>query len=111
MAAFATCCRLSNPHTKSAGLRHPDAVECGWKDSVLMHRFRIVCLVALCLVPSLGLLGQAPPAHPTQDKAASHRPVSFAFEPLDTWKAAVLAGDRPALTNLYMTNPVAKSKT
>ena len=36
---------------------------------------------------------------------------SFAFEPLDNWKAAVLAGDRTSLTTLYMTSPPARAKT
>ena len=76
-----------------------------------MREFRILCLVALGLVPSLGLLGQAPPARQTQAKAVSHSPVPFAFEPLDNWKTAVLAGDRPTLTNLYTTNPAARAKT
>ena len=32
-----------------------------------------------------------------------------AFEPLDSWKAAVLAGDKSALTSFYMTNPAARA--
>ncbi len=72
----------------------------------------MVCLVAFGLVPSLGLLAQAPPTRQTQAKAVSHRTAAaFAFEPLETWKAAVLAGDRTTLTNLYTTNPAAKAKT
>jgi Thioredoxin-like len=35
----------------------------------------------------------------------------FSFEPLDQWKAAVLAGDRGALMGFYTTNPAARAKT
>lgn len=35
----------------------------------------------------------------------------FSFEPLDSWKAAVLSGDRSALTSFYTTNPAARAKT
>jgi thioredoxin 1 len=44
-------------------------------------------------------------------KMVRETPASFAFDPLDAWKSAVLAGDRAALTNLYTTNPAAKAKT
>jgi hypothetical protein len=36
---------------------------------------------------------------------------SFAFEPLDNWKAAALAGDRAILSSFYTTNPAARAKT
>jgi hypothetical protein len=75
-----------------------------------MHRFRVVCLVAIALALSLGLFAQAP-AHQAPARAVSHGPTPFAFEPLDTWKAAVLSGDHSALTNLYTTNPAARAKT
>ena len=44
-------------------------------------------------------------------KKASTSPSTFTFEPLDSWKAAVLAGDRAALMNFYSTNPAARAKT
>jgi hypothetical protein len=44
-------------------------------------------------------------------KKASETATSFAFEPLDNWKAAVLAGDKTALMGYYSTNPVARTKT
>jgi thioredoxin family protein len=44
-------------------------------------------------------------------KKVAESSASFAFEPLDSWKAAVLAGDKSALTSLYTTNPAAKAKT
>lgn len=36
---------------------------------------------------------------------------AFAFEPLDKWKAAVLAGDKASLTNFYSVSPAATAKT
>lgn len=44
-------------------------------------------------------------------KAKSAPATSFAFEPLDNWKAAVLAGNKTALMNFYTTNPAARVKT
>jgi len=35
----------------------------------------------------------------------------FAFEPLDNWKSAVLAGDKAKLAGFYTTNPAARAKT
>jgi hypothetical protein len=46
-----------------------------------------------------------------QAKKVSEIAPSFAFEPLDNWKAAVLAGDRTALSAFYMTSPPARAKT
>jgi thioredoxin 1 len=54
------------------------------------------------------------PAMAAQSAAAkkvSEKSTSFAFEPLDNWKAAVLAGDRTALAGFYTTNPASRSKT
>ena len=44
-------------------------------------------------------------------KKTSEKAASFAFEPLDNWKAAVLAGDKAALTSFYTTSPPARAKT
>ena len=56
------------------------------------------------------IFAQATPqqAHP---KKTSEKVASFAFEPLDNWKAAVLAGDKAALTSYYTTSPPARTKT
>jgi thioredoxin 1 len=54
-------------------------------------------------------LAQAPPQ--VHSKKASESASSFSFEPLDSWKAAVLTGDRAALMKLYSTNPAARAKT
>jgi ketosteroid isomerase-like protein len=50
---------------------------------------------------------------PQQSRAGtpSESAGAFAFEPLDNWKAAVLAGDRAALAGFYTTNPAARAKT
>jgi thioredoxin 1 len=51
-------------------------------------------------------------AQPTAAQRGVPKPsASFSFEPLDAWKAAVLAGDKAALIGLYTTNPAAKAKT
>jgi len=44
-------------------------------------------------------------------KKASETAASFAFEPLDQWKAAVLAGNKAALSDFYTTSPPARAKT
>lgn len=64
-----------------------------------------VSLVASCF-GGAALAGQAAATKRVHEAAAP-----FAFEPLDNWKAAVLAGDRSALTNFYTTNPAARAKT
>jgi len=51
-------------------------------------------------------------ATPQQSSAKkASESASFSFEPLDNWKAAVLAGDRAALAGFYTTNPAARAKT
>ncbi len=44
-------------------------------------------------------------------KKASGTSASTGFDPLDQWKAAVLAGDKAALSGFYMTTPPARAKT
>ncbi|HET6145589.1 MAG TPA: thioredoxin family protein, partial [Candidatus Acidoferrales bacterium] len=63
--------------------------------------------VMLCLQPAT-FAQTSPRVHA---KKASEGVPSFAFEPLDNWKAAVLAGDRASLMNFYSTNPAARAKT
>jgi len=50
----------------------------------------------------------APQAAGKQPKGGS---ASAVLQPLEHWRAAVLAGDRAALTSLYMTSPPARAKT
>ncbi len=71
-------------------------------------RFSWIVAVMLCAGPVV--FAQAAPrqAHP---KKTSETAASFAFEPLDNWKAAVLAGNKTALMGFYTTNPAAKAKT
>ena len=59
----------------------------------------------------LGALAQSAAPKQTHPGKTSGPAASFAFEPLDNWKAAVLAGNKSTLANLYTTNPAAKAKT
>jgi thioredoxin 1 len=67
-------------------------------------------LLAMLLCSSPVAFTQAVSPH-AGAKAKSEAAGSFAFEPLDHWKTAVLAGDKAALTGFYTTNPAARSKT
>ena len=61
------------------------------------------------LLPSSGFVSaasQVPPAKKTIKTSASS-----AFEPLDSWKEAVVSGDRATLAALYTTSPPARAKT
>jgi thioredoxin 1 len=75
-----------------------------------MKTSHAVLIVALFLcVPVVPFVQAAPPqAHLSK---ASESASSLAFEPLDQWKAAVLAGDNTALTGFYSTSPAASAKT
>jgi thioredoxin 1 len=66
-----------------------------------------VAAIVLCTQPAA--FAQATPQAHT--KKASESASSFAFEPLDNWKAAVLAGNKAALMSFYSTNPAARAKT
>jgi hypothetical protein len=68
-------------------------------------------IIVIVLCWQLAALAQSAAPKQAHSKKASAAPASFAFEPLDSWKAAVLAGNKSTLTNLYTTNPVAKAKT
>lgn len=74
-----------------------------------MKTFYLSMLAAFLLCSQPGAFAQTTPQVHT--KKASEATVSFAFEPLDNWKAAVLAGNRAALMNFYSTNPAARAKT
>jgi thioredoxin 1 len=71
---------------------------------------RPVWIVALFLCVLLVPFAQAAPPQSQMKKTSESAP-SFAFEPLDQWKAAVLAGDKAALANFYATSPAASAKT
>ncbi len=71
-------------------------------------RFTWIVALFLCCQPALFAQTSAAPTHAKKISKASP---SFAFEPLDSWKSAVLAGDRSALMRFYTTNPAARAKT
>ncbi len=75
-----------------------------------MKTIRPGWIVALLLCSQLAAFAQAAPQKAHAKKASAPAP-SFAFEPLDNWKAAVLAGDKAALTSYYTTSPPARTKT
>ena len=62
----------------------------------------------LCLQPAV--FGQAASQQAHAKKTSEATP-PFAFEPLDNWKAAVLAGNKATLMGFYMTSPPARAKT
>ena len=62
----------------------------------------------LCSQPAV--FAQTGPQQAHAKKASETAP-SFAFEPLDNWKAAVLAGNKAALSAFYTTSPPARAKT
>ena len=67
-------------------------------------------IVALFLCSQLAAFSQVAPQQ-ARTKKTSETAASFAFEPLDNWKTAVLVGDKTALTGFYSTNPAARAKT
>ena len=74
-----------------------------------MRTIRIAWIAVLFLCSQPAVFAQDSPHQPRASRTAES--ASFAFEPLDQWKTAVLAGDRAALTALYTTNPAARAKT
>ncbi|HLJ24181.1 MAG TPA: thioredoxin family protein [Candidatus Acidoferrales bacterium] len=75
-----------------------------------MRTIHLGWVVALFLWAQPPAFAQANAQHASA-KSKPAAAASFSFEPLDNWKAAVLAGNKSALMNLYMTNPAAKAKT
>ncbi len=75
-----------------------------------MKTNRLAGIVALLLFAGPVLFAQVS-SQKVQEKKASAPAPSFAFEPLDQWKAAVLAGDKSALSGFYSTNPPSAAKT
>jgi thioredoxin 1 len=74
-----------------------------------MKTNRLVGIIVVALIAGPVLLAQESPRKVQVHNAAAAP--SFAFEPLDQWKAAVLAGDKSALSGFYSTNPPAAAKT
>ena len=75
-----------------------------------MKTVRLGSAAVLFLCLQAVALAQAAPQQARENKV-SETAASFAFEPLDQWKAAVLAGDKVGLMNFYTTNPAARAKT
>ncbi len=75
-----------------------------------MKNLKLVGLLAIFLCARPAAFAQAAPQAP-HAKKVSETPAPFSFEPLDKWKAAVLAGDKAALMNFYTTTPPATAKT
>jgi len=73
-----------------------------------MKTIRLGCIVALILCARVAAFAQTTTPRPHGAKTAVS---SFAFEPLDRWKAAVLSGDKSAITAFYSTSPAARAKT
>ncbi len=75
-----------------------------------MKTIPLIWTGALFFCSQLAVFAQATPQQAHAKKASEATP-SFAFEPLDNWKAAVLAGNKAALTGFYMASPPASAKT
>jgi thioredoxin 1 len=75
-----------------------------------MKTIRPGWIAAFLLCAQLAAFAQTATQQARAKKASGAAP-SFAFEPLDNWKAAVLAGDKAALTTYYTTSPPARTKT
>ena len=75
-----------------------------------MKTIHLGWIVAMLLCAEITAFAQAAPQR-AGAKSNSASAASSAFEPLDRWKAAVLAGDKAALAGFYTINPAAKAKT
>jgi thioredoxin 1 len=75
-----------------------------------MKTIRPGWIVALLLCALFAAFAQAAPQQARAKKTSEPAP-TFAFEPLDNWKAAVLSGDKAVLRGFYTTNPAARAKT
>jgi thioredoxin 1 len=76
--------------------------------SKLLWVLSIAVPLAFSFSGRIAIARQSAPVHKAKATEAAS---SFSFEPLDTWKAAVLAGDRNTLDALYSTNPPVQVKT
>jgi thioredoxin 1 len=75
-----------------------------------MKVIRLCLLFLFFMGTQTRLFAQAVPQRP-RTQATSEHASAFAFEPLDQWKAAVLAGDKVAIAKFYSTNPPTRVKT
>jgi thioredoxin 1 len=75
-----------------------------------MKTIRLGWIVALLLFAQPADFAQVSPQQPHANKT-SETTASFMFEPLDNWKAAVLSGNKEALSAFYTTSPPARAKT
>ena len=75
-----------------------------------MKTIPLAWIVVLLLCSQPAVFAQAAPQQ-AHAKKTSATAASFAFEPLDNWKAAVLAGNKAALSGFYTTSPPASAKT
>jgi len=75
-----------------------------------MKTISIFWIAAIFLCAPAAVWAQAAPQQP-HAKRISRSASSFAFEPLDNWKSAVLSGDKAVLLGLYTTAPPARAKT
>jgi hypothetical protein len=73
-----------------------------------INRYAWIAVLLLCW--HAAAFAQAAPQQ-SHAKKTSATSASTGFEPLDQWKAAVLAGDKAALSGFYMTTPPARAKT
>jgi thioredoxin 1 len=75
-----------------------------------MKTIQLGWIVAIILASQPSAFAQASPQQ-SHAKKTSATATSFAFEPLDNWKAAVISGDKVALSGFYTTSPPASVKT
>ena len=75
-----------------------------------MKTIHLGWIVTFILCLQSAALAQTSPQQ-AHAKKASETAASFAFEPLDQWKAAVIAGNKVALSAFYTTSPPARAKT
>ena len=71
---------------------------------------RLSWIVVFFLCSQPAVFAQAP-SQQAREKNTSETAASFTFEPLDNWKAAVLAGNKASLQGFYMASPPARAKT
>jgi thioredoxin family protein len=75
-----------------------------------MKIIRHAWIAVLLLCWHAAAFAQAAPQQ-SHAKKTSGTSASTGFDPLDQWKAAVLADDKTALSGFYMTSPPARAKT
>src|SRR5271166_4548425 len=80
----------------------------GTRGAMRITHLSCIALTFFCFQSAV--IAQAAPQL-ARAKKASATSTSFAFGPLDNWKAAVLSGDQAALTGFYSTSPPAIAKT